>query len=422
MPTRFWPKPFNYFSNVKFFLVSLCVVLSLFVAAAAYFLYSRTDTLLLLRVREQAVAYADLINQSKMWNYDYGGVYVEKKGGTESNTYLRRLGINPDVRVEGGRTFTMRNHAIMIKEISLRSEKQGGVRFRITAPKPIDPDNTPDSVEMEAFRQFAKGKKEVYQLEREADSGPLFRYLLPLYVEQSCLQCHGRQGYKIGSVMGALSITIPVATLIRETDTYKMVIVAATLATIGFLVGITYFLTWRLVLKLDTAQQHLKKLASTDELTGLRNRRRIMKRLDEEYQRAFRLGEPLCLIMLDLDHFKRINDTYGHPFGDRVLKCVAELMEKALRRYDILGRIGGEEFLIVAPGTTQEEAVVLAERLRNVVEKEKMTCGDKDVKITVSCGVAFLGKGDESAETLLKRADAALYIAKQEGRNRVAVM
>lgn len=422
MSTHIWPKPFNYFSNVKLFLVSLCVILSLFVVAVAYFLYSRTDSLLLLRVREQAVAYSDLINHTKMWNYDYGGVYVEKKAGTDSNAYLKKLGINPDVRAEGGKTFTMRNHAIMIKEISLRSEKQDGVRFRITSLKPIDKDNTPDAMEREALGLFEKGKNEVYHLERQTVKGPLFHYLRPLYAEQSCLECHRSQGYKIGSVMGALSITIPVATLIRETDTDKLMIVAAAIGTIGLLLGITYFLTWRLVLNLDMAQKHLKRLASTDELTGLKNRRQIMKRLDEEYQRAIRLGEPLCLIMVDLDHFKKINDTYGHPFGDLVLKCVARHMKQALRSYDVLGRIGGEEFLVVSPGTTREEAVVLAQRLRSTVGKEKIAYEDKGVKITVSCGVAFLYKGDDNVEILLKRADSALYTAKQEGRNRVVAM
>src|SRR6266567_1548719 len=97
-----WPKPFNYFNNVKLYLVSLSVTLSLVMVAIAVFLYARADSLLLLRVKEQATAYADLINQAKMWNYDYGGVYVEKKGKTESNAYLKKLGINPDLPTKTG--------------------------------------------------------------------------------------------------------------------------------------------------------------------------------------------------------------------------------------------------------------------------------------------------------------------------------
>ena len=422
MPPKMWPKPFMYFTNVKLFLVSLCVVFSLFVVIVAFFISSRMDDLLLLRVREQAVAYADLINHAKMWNFDYGGVYVEKNGQTVSNAYLIKLGINPDLKAEGGKTLTMRNHAIMINEISRRSEHEGGSKFRIISLQPLDPENIPDAFERESFARFEHGAKEVYRLERQQGKTPLFRYVLPLHVERSCLECHSTQGYKIGSVLGALSISIPIGTLVRETDTNKLLIVMAAVATIGLLVGITYFLTWRLVINLDEAQQRLKRLASTDELTDLKNRRHIMKRLDEEFQRTSRLDEPLCLIMIDIDHFKHINDSCGHPFGDMVLKCVAGRMKETLRRYDILGRIGGEEFLIVSPGTTCEEAVVLADRVRTTVSRDKITDGSREVTITVSAGVAMLGKDDESIENLLKRADNALYRAKQEGRDRVVAI
>jgi len=422
MLQKIWPKPFNYFSNVKLYLVSLSATLSLVIVAIAVFLYARVDTLLLLRVKEQAAAYADLINQAKMWNYDYGGVYVEKKGETESNAYLKKLGINPDLPTKMGKTLTMRNHAIMIKEISRRIEQLEGVRFRITSLKPLDPSNTPDAVERGALGLFEHGVKETYRMERGKGKAPQFRYLLPLHADQTCLECHISHGYKTGSVIGALSITIPMATLVRETNTSKLLIVLVTLGTIGLLVSITYFLTWRLVINLDAAQLRLKKLASTDELTDLKNRRHIMKRLDEEYQRACRLDAPLSLIMLDIDHFKQINDSCGHPFGDQVLKRVADRMKETLRRYDILGRIGGEEFLIVSPGTTQAEAVVLAERVRRSIGRETIIEGNKEVSVTVSAGVALLSKADDGTEMLLKRADDALYRAKQEGRNRVVAL
>jgi diguanylate cyclase (GGDEF)-like protein len=416
-----WPKPFKHFSNVKLYLVSLSATLSLVIIAIAVFLYARADSHLLLRVKEQATAYADLINQAKMWNYDYGGVYVEKKGETESNAYLKKLGINPDLTTNMGKTLTLRNHAIMIKEISRRIERHDGVRFRITSLNPLDPSNTPDAVERGAIGLFEQGVKETYRMERDNGKGPLFRYLLPLHADQSCLECHVSHGYKTGSVIGALSITIPIATLVRETDANKLLIVLVSLGTIGILISITYFLTWRLVINLDVAQLSLKKLASTDELTDLKNRRHIMKRLDEEYQRACRLEAPLSLIMLDIDHFKKINDSFGHPFGDQVLKCVADRMKETLRSYDILGRIGGEEFLIVSPGTTEAEAIVLAERVRSNIGNSSIVEGDKEVSITVCAGVALLSEADDSAEMLLKRADKALYKAKQEGRNRVVL-
>nr|WP_246525170.1 diguanylate cyclase [Geomobilimonas luticola] len=399
------------------FVITLGALVAFIVTGIFAVLYTRTTTLMYERVREQAATYADLIEHTKMWNYDYGGVYVEKRRGVDSNVYLRQLGVNPDVQVEGGRTFTIRNHAIMIEEISRRSVEQDGVRFRIVSPQPIDPANAPDTLETSAFDRFARGEGEWHRLQK--GDNPSFRYLKPLFVEQNCLECHATQGYKVGDVIGAISITIPATTLARETRASKILIIVAAVLTICLLVALIYVLTWRLVIKLDEVQKRLKKLASTDELTGLRNRRHIMKRLEEEFERAGRLLEPLCVIVLDIDHFKRINDTHGHPFGDLVLKRVAKRLQEATRRYDTIGRIGGEEFLVISPGTTAEEALHLAERLRTVVSQEPMGDGEKDVVITLSAGLTLSKPGDRGSETLLKRADAALYRAKQGGRNRV---
>ncbi|WP_243371081.1 diguanylate cyclase [Geotalea sp. SG265] len=418
MPALLWPKPFRYFSNVRFFLLSLCVILSLFVVVVAYFLYARTGNLLLQRVREQALAYADLIDHTKMWNYDYGGVYVEKKRGVESNGYLLKIGVNPDLKTTDGRTLTLRNHAIMIKEISVRSEQQDGPSFRIVSSHPLDPANTPDPVEMAALGMFSQGAHEMSRLVLDNPTGPIYRFLLPLHADKSCLECHAT---RIGDVLGALSITLTISELARETHFSQLLIIVAAVVIIGLVVGITYFLTWRLVIKLDEAQWRLKRLASTDELTGLNNRRHILARLEEEFERSIRLDQPLCVIMLDLDFFKKINDTWGHPFGDHVLKWVANRMNEVVRAYDIIGRIGGEEFVIISPGTTLDEALVLAERLRETIEQETIEHGEISITLTVSAGIVLMDKGDITSDDLIRRADAALYRAKQAGRNRVAI-
>ena len=386
------------------------------------FLYARTGTAMVQRAREQAATYVDLINHTKDWNLGYGGVYVEKKKGVESNAYLRPLGITPDVNAEHGRSFTLRNHAIMIKEISRKSEVHDGIKFRIVSEKPLDPDNTPDAFENEALASFRHGTREYFRLIRQPASPTVFRYAVPMHVDKSCLECHSSQGYRVGSVIGAISVTIPAARLLQETDSTRLLLVLAALAAIGSLVGITYFLTWRLAIKLDDVQRRLKKLATTDALTDLKNRRSIMDRLGEEYQRARRLDEPLSLILVDIDHFKAINDQFGHPFGDLVLKAVATLMREALRSYDIIGRIGGEEFLIIAPGSTLEESAALAQRLLNRIQHEIIGDGTNEVVITVSAGVAMLNNQDSAPGMLLKRADTAMYRAKQEGRNRVVTL
>ncbi|AJE03860.1 sensor domain-containing diguanylate cyclase [Geobacter pickeringii] len=416
MLPELWPKPFKHFDQVRVFLVTVCAVISLFVFTIASFLSFRNSELLLRRLRDQANNYADLILQMKAWNASYGGVYVEKRRESDTNPYLSRLGKEPEFRDLRGRVFSLRNHAVMVKELSQRFAAREGTRFRPVSLNPIDPENAPDPFEREALLRFEQGAPEAYRLERDDGIPPRFRFIHPLPADASCLECHPTA---VGRLIGAISVTIPAATALRETDKNNTLIMVSSLGIVALLIGITYFLTWRLVVGLDTIQHRLKKLASTDELTGLANRRTIMQRLEEESQRARRLGEPLCVTIFDLDHFKGINDTYGHPFGDFTLKRVAETMRGALRSYDILGRIGGEEFILISVETTLDEAIVQADRVRERVGEESISDGSREVRITVSAGVTTVADGDETISTIMRRADAALYQAKQEGRNRV---
>ncbi|TWJ17589.1 diguanylate cyclase [Geobacter argillaceus] len=421
MLSKVWPKPFAYFEHVRLFLLILCITISLLVTCLFIYLYTRTSDQMLQRIQEQAAAYADLLDHAKRWNFNYGGVYVEKKKGTETNSYLEALGIKPDIHGSDGRMFTLRNHAIMATEISRMSEREGGVRFRLISMKPLDRNNRPDPFEQQALERFEHGEKLAARLLDKANP-PIFRYITPLFVDQTCLECHHTQGYRIGSIIGAISITIPATNMVKEATTIRLLITISAVLTILFLVVVTYFLTWRLVIKLDDVQRTLKKQATTDELTGLKNRRVIMKRLEEESERSTRLSEPLCIMIIDLDHFKRINDSYGHPFGDFVLKRVAHLVRDSMRRYDLVGRIGGEEFLVVSPGTGLNEAVALAERIRGRIMNETFHEGDVQISVTLSVGLTILAPGDQCVESLLKRADTALYKAKEQGRNRVVAV
>ena len=417
-----WPKPFLYFGNVRLFLISLCVIIALFLTGIFFALYSETDDLIIQRMHEQAINYADLLRHTKDWNYNYGGVYVEKRPGVESNRYLLGLGIDPDVHTEHGRVFTMRNHAIMIDEISRQIERHEGIRFRAVSLKPLSPANAPDPTEHAALLLFKNGTKEFHRTATDEKGKPIYRYILPLYVEGSCLECHRTQGYHVGSVIGAISITIPIAGMLDEMKANRKLIILSGILTISLLVGIIYFLTWRLVIKLDETQNKLKMQASTDELTGLKNRRHIMKRLSEEFERATRLNDSLCIIIFDIDHFKRINDTYGHLCGDQVLKKVALQMSDNLRRYDSIGRIGGEEFLVIMPEASIQDATVLAERLLQTVRSDQFGDGTCSFAITVSAGIASLAAADKNVSSLIKRADSALYKAKENGRDRAEVI
>ncbi len=168
-----------------------------------------------------------------------------------------------------------------------------------------------------------------------------------------------------------------------------------------------------------TGMPHDRALAATDSLTKLANRRYFHGQLKQEWARLQRSGGPAALLMLDLDHFKQVNDSYSHAAGDAVLRRFAELVSASLRKTDQAGRLGGEEFAILLPGADHAGALEFAERLRARVAADEIAYDDRELRITVSIGVAELAKSDATAEVALARADAALYRAKANGRNRV---
>jgi diguanylate cyclase (GGDEF)-like protein len=171
---------------------------------------------------------------------------------------------------------------------------------------------------------------------------------------------------------------------------------------------------------LAAALTTMERLASVDEMTGLCNRRVLMERLDIEVERARRFGSPLAVIMMDLDHFKRINDDHGHAMGDSVLMNVGGLVRDGLRQVDLAGRYGGEEFCLILPGTDLAGGAALAESLRRTIENFEHVHGDHVLSATSSFGVAAFDIDTEAdAKALLKAADDALYRAKHGGRNRV---
>lgn len=180
-------------------------------------------------------------------------------------------------------------------------------------------------------------------------------------------------------------------------------------------------------LKIKNLQDDLKRtnellleLSNTDHLTGLFNRRYLMEALGREVQRSLRKRGNLALIILDIDHFKKVNDSFGHLQGDIVLQKVALQLQKELRAYDTAARYGGEEFIAILPDATLEEAVFVANRVRNAVQTTKFSGALSQLSLTVSIGVARFSSPDcTSVDSFIKLADDALYRAKANGRNRV---
>jgi diguanylate cyclase (GGDEF)-like protein/PAS domain S-box-containing protein len=164
----------------------------------------------------------------------------------------------------------------------------------------------------------------------------------------------------------------------------------------------------------------LERLAKEDPLTGLPNRRFFMDQFEKEYLRAERYGFELALMILDVDHFKMINDTHGHQVGDKVLIALAEAIRNSLRSSDMAGRYGGEEFCIFLPQTDGQQAAAVAEKLRNAVSKLQFS-GETDFSMTCSIGVTVLHPGKDDITSIIRRADEALYEAKETGRNRVSL-
>jgi len=169
-------------------------------------------------------------------------------------------------------------------------------------------------------------------------------------------------------------------------------------------------------------EQLLVKLATTDPLTSLNNRRHFFDLAEMEVARSARYGHPLACIMFDIDHFKEINDSHGHLFGDRVLQAMVWRCQENIRRVDIFARYGGDEFVILLPETGIRRSKLLAERLCNSFQAHPLEIEEHEISITLSMGVAsILGEEELALDTLLNRADQALYTAKEKGRNQYAV-
>jgi diguanylate cyclase (GGDEF)-like protein len=189
---------------------------------------------------------------------------------------------------------------------------------------------------------------------------------------------------------------------------------------------ISLFIIWvttLLGLRIKQAEAKLVEMATRDFLTGLLTRRELLRRLALEVSRMRRIHAPLSAIMIDIDYFKRVNDTYGHMAGDMLLKQLAQRLVRNMRNYDLLCRYGGEEFLVIAPETATAHARELAERLRRDIMESPFLIDlvDQMVSITVSAGVTGLQPG-EGSEAMISRADAALYRAKAAGRNIVVAL
>jgi len=183
--------------------------------------------------------------------------------------------------------------------------------------------------------------------------------------------------------------------------------------------GIAFGFLWMTTAELS---HELEMMASTDSLTRIYNRRVFREWCEREFDRSVGNGTPFSLLMMDLDHFKRINDRYGHRGGDEVLLAVVQIMQDSIREIDTLGRWGGEEFVALLPGTCMDEAQIVAERVRRNVEQLVLNIDEANIGVTVSLGIATLRGREDGLDAMFVRADRALYLAKESGRNQVLTL
>lgn len=220
----------------------------------------------------------------------------------------------------------------------------------------------------------------------------------------------------VGSVVASNVVTFLIATLIGEADGYASNNLPMVTTVSALIAPPLAALMLSLVFELDRSRKEMEAISRVDALTGVINRRHFYAVCRTEFSRAVRHHLPASVLMIDIDHFKRINDTHGHDAGDAVLVAFANRCTSQLRKEDVFARTGGEEFAVLLPMTDLEDAAVVAEKLRRSIEQFDVALPTHSVRATISVGVAQLGSGD-TVETIIKRADQRLYAAKSAGRN-----
>ncbi len=381
----------------------------------------RTTQIIKDQLLSTARAHFKNIVLTRKWNANHGGVFVKKEKGVVSNPYLE----NPDIKTTDGFVYTKKNPALMTREISKYAEETGDFKYHITSLLPLNPENVADNFEKVALKLFEKGDQERFALISDIEKS-VYRYMAPLFVEESCLSCHTKQGYKIGDVRGGISITFDVTDIKKKLYVNRFLFIGLSIIVSSFLLVVIFFLVSRVAKKLSNAYSVIEKMSVTDELTQVYNRRHFHARLEEEIQRAQRYRHPLGLLLLDIDHFKKVNDVHGHQVGDDVLIGVASILKSNARKIDIIFRYGGEELVIILPETHVNDARIVAEKFRKMIEGHSFDIPDgKNLTITASFGVSTLSMvtegADDKSKQVIKLADDALYVAKKEGRNRVVL-
>lgn len=371
-----------------------------------------------------ARAYIDKDILYRNWNALHGGVYVPLNQGLAPNPYYPATMPEREVVTPSGRVLTFVNPAYMMRQIYELAQKENQISGHLTSLKPLRPQNGPSEWETQALRAFERGETEVSSTIREGNQSYLL-LMRPLITEESCLQCHAQQGYRKGDVRGGISIKLPMELVQPGLRQQYIMVLAAHgglwLLGLGGLYG-GYRDLRRRTEERDRALEELTRVnalledqATIDPVTGTFNRRKFTELLQARLEEFKRYRIPVVLVFFDVDHFKSINDCYGHETGDMVLAQLALVVGSMIRKTDVVARYGGEEFVILLHHNDVYSVRNLIEKVRCRVESHRFP---EVGRVTCSFGMTQF-QPDDTPESVVRRADQAMYAAKGSGRNRV---
>ncbi len=408
---------------VRNFLMVIMAIIIVVVVSVFVSFHLRAQKLTEDILLQQARALFSELIITRRWVSGHGGVFIPVRPGVDPHPFLvSQPGLKVNIKDQDGKQYTLQNPGLVVRGISELAEKTGQFRFHVASLKPINKKtNSPDAFEKKSLLEFEQGTEETHDIV-QTDQGLIYRYMAPLLYENRCNKCHAFQGYKNGDIRGGIAITIPMDHVQEKLDNNRRYTVLSALGVLGLLAVAFLLQSSKFMRKLDDAHAQLLKMATTDGLTALANRKTALDRLEEEVAKHSRFTAPLSCILMDLDFFKNINDTYGHQAGDAVLKATAGILQRYSRRYDVVSRYGGEEFLLILPETDLKTAEIVAEKMRGKIERMTSNVNGYSIDVTASFGVAQMPLTvPEGVDALIGRADDALYMSKNLGRNRVTV-
>lgn len=422
-----------YFIITLIFLVTIIIVNYIHQTKVSYIQVSQK-----ILFQEASSLFNNIVN-TRLWASKHEGIYVKAHDGIEPNPYLE----DNHTFTKDGTLLIKINPAWMTRQLSeLSNERNKNYYFKITSLNPKNPHNKPDLFEREALTYLDEKKNEEFYTKLNHKSYDL---LGGLKVDESCLKCHKNQNYKVGDTMGGLRVSIPTEVYSQNveliTSKTNILFVITFFTSIVFIFIITYtinsiYTRERNILRLNKtlerkvikrtkelleANEKLLKISTSDFLTQIPNRRYFFEMGQKVFDLSKREELSICVLCIDIDFFKKVNDTYGHQTGDEVLKYVSTTLKNAIRKSDILARTGGEEFMIIVNNTDENGANNLAEKIRKLLENKVFEYKGLKIAITVSIGISQNIKNDESLDSIIARADKALYKAKENGRNQVQV-